>query len=151
MVCVLVNGKKLPCEDALVSFMRQALPDAVGVVLGVNIQPTGAVLGSEYRTLWGVDVLEDTLCGLSFRLSVPSFYQVNHDMAEVLYDTAVDFAGLTGHETVLDLYCGRGHHHPGDGPAGGEGHRRGDRAGGHCRCQGECPPQRDRECGILLR
>ena len=108
LVCVLVNGKKLPCEDALVSLMRQALPDAVGVVLGVNTQPTGAVLGSEYRTLWGTDVLEDTLCGLSFRLSVPSFYQVNHDMAEVLYDTAVDFAGLTGHETVLDLYCGAG-------------------------------------------
>lgn len=61
---------------------------------------------------------------------MPSFYQVNHDMAEVLYDTAVDFAGLTGHETVLDLYWRRGHHHPGDGPAGGEGHRRGDRAGG---------------------
>ena len=108
LVCVLVNGKKLPREDALVSLMRQALPDAVGVVLGVNTQPTGAVLGSEYRTLWGTDVLEDTLCGLSFRLSVPSFYQVNHDMAEVLYDTAVDFAGLTGHETVLDLYCGVG-------------------------------------------
>ena len=108
LVCVLVNGKKLPREDALVSFMRQALPNAVGVVLGVNTQPTGAVLGSEYRTLWGADVLEDTLCGLSFRLSVPSFYQVNHDMAEVLYDTAVDFAGLTGHETVLDLYCGAG-------------------------------------------
>ena len=108
LVCVLVNGRKLPCEDALVSFMRQALPNAVGVVLGVNTQPTGAVLGSEYRTLWGADVLEDTLCGLSFRLSVPSFYQVNHDMAEVLYGTAVDFAGLTGHETVLDLYCGAG-------------------------------------------
>ena len=142
LVCVLVNGRKLPREDTLVSFMRQALPNAVGVVLGVNTQPTGAVLGSEYRTLWGADVLEDTLCGLSFRLSVPSFYQVNHDMAEVLYDTAVDFAG-----PVLR----RGHHHPGDGPAGGEGHRRGDRAGGHCRRQGECPPQRDRECGILLR
>ena len=93
LVCVLVNGKRLPHEDALVSLMRQALPEAVGVVLGVNTQPTGAVLGNEYRTLWGADVLEDTLCGLSFRLSVPSFYQVNHDMAEVLYDTAVDFAG----------------------------------------------------------
>ena len=108
LVCVLVNGKRLPHEDALVSLMRQALPEAVGVVLGVNTQPTGAVLGSEYRTLWGADVLEDTLCGLSFRLSVPSFYQVNHDMAEVLYDTAVDFAGLTGSEMVLDLYCGAG-------------------------------------------
>ena len=150
LVCVLVNGRKLPREDTLVSFMRQALPNAVGVVLGVNTQPTGAVLGSEYRTLWGTDALEDTLCGLSFRLSVPSFYQVNHDMAEVLYDTC----GLRGTDRARDgagPVLRRGHHHPGDGPAGGEGHRRGDRAGGHCRRQGECPPQRDRECGILLR
>jgi 23S rRNA (uracil1939-C5)-methyltransferase len=66
------------------------------------------VLGTEYRTLWGADVLTDTLCGLTFRLSVPSFYQVNREMAERLYARAVEFAGLTGTETVLDLYCGAG-------------------------------------------
>ena len=105
---MLVNGKKLPHEPELVSLLRQAVPETVGVVLGVNTQPTGAILGGEYRTLWGEDVLTDRLCGLTFRLSVPSFYQVNHDMAEVLYRTALDFAGLTGTETVLDLYCGAG-------------------------------------------
>ena len=52
--------------------------------------------------------MEDTLCGLTFRLSVPSFYQVSRDQAEVLYGRALDFAGLTGRETVLDLYCGIG-------------------------------------------
>lgn len=108
LLCVLVNGKKLPHEQELVTLLRQAVPDAVGVVLGVNTQPTGAVLGTEYKTLWGSDVLTDTLCGLTFRLSVPSFYQVNREMAEVLYDKAVEFAGLTGGETVLDLYCGAG-------------------------------------------
>ena len=108
LVCVLVNGKKLPHEAELVSLLRQAVPDAVGVVLGVNTQPTGAVLGREYRTLWGSDVLTDQLCGLTFRLSVPSFFQVNRPMAEVLYETALDFAGLTGRELVLDLYCGAG-------------------------------------------
>ena len=108
LLCVLVNGKKLPHEQELVALLRQVVPDAVGVVLGVNTQPTGAVLGTEYRTLWGSDVLTDTLCGLTFRLSVPSFYQVNREMAEVLYDKAVEFAGLTGGETVLDLYCGAG-------------------------------------------
>ena len=108
LLCVLVNGRKLPHEQELVELLRQAVPDAVGVVLGVNTQPTGAVLGTEYRTLWGADVLTDTLCGLTFRLSVPSFYQVNREMAEVLYDKAVEFAGLTGGETVLDLYCGAG-------------------------------------------
>ena len=108
LICVVVNGKKLPHEEALVDLLRQAAPEAVGVVLGVNTQPTGAVLGSEYRTLWGTDVLTDTLCGLTFRLSVPSFYQVNREMAEVLYARAVEFAELTGTETVLDLYCGAG-------------------------------------------
>ena len=108
LVCVLVNGRKLPHEPELVSLLRQAVPEAVGVVLGVNTRPTGAVLGREYRTLWGSDVLTDQLCGLTFRLSVPSFFQVNRPMAEVLYETALDFAGLTGRELVLDLYCGAG-------------------------------------------
>ena len=108
LLCVLVNGKKLPHERELVDLLRQAVPETVGVVLGVNTRPTGAVLGQEYRTLWGADVLTDTLCGLTFRLSVPSFYQVNREMAEVLYRRAVEFAGLTGTETVLDLYCGTG-------------------------------------------
>ena len=108
LICVVVNGEKLPREETLVALLRQAVPEAVGVVLGVNTQPTGAVLGSAYRTLWGTDVLTDTLCGLTFRLSVPSFYQVNREMAEVLYARAVEFAGLTGTETVLDLYCGAG-------------------------------------------
>lgn len=108
LLCVLVNGKKLPHERELVDLLRQAVPETVGVVLGVNTRPTGAVLGQEYRTLWGADVLTDTLCGLTFRLSVPSFYQVNREMAEVLYRRAVEFAGLTGTETVLDLYCGAG-------------------------------------------
>ena len=108
LICVVVNGEKLPREETLVALLRQAVPDAVGVVLGVNTQPTGAVLGREYRTLWGSDVLTDQLCGLTFRLSVPSFFQVNRPMAEVLYETALDFAGLTGRELVLDLYCGAG-------------------------------------------
>ncbi len=108
LICVVVNGKKLPGEEELVRLLRQAAPETVGVVLGVNTQPTGAVLGTEYRTLWGADVLTDTLCGLTFRLSVPSFYQVNREMAERLYARAVEFAGLTGTETVLDLYCGAG-------------------------------------------
>ena len=108
LICVVANGKKLPREEELVRLLRQAAPETVGVVLGVNTQPTGAVLGTEYRTLWGADVLTDTLCGLTFRLSVPSFYQVNREMAERLYARAVEFAGLTGTETVLDLYCGAG-------------------------------------------
>ena len=108
LVCIFANGRELPHEAELVALLREASPRIVGVVLGVNTQPTGAILGKEYRTLWGMDVLTDELCGLTFRLSVPSFYQVNREMAEVLYDKAVEFAALTGTETVLDLYCGAG-------------------------------------------
>ena len=108
LVCIFANGRELPHEAELVALLREASPRIVGVVLGVNTQPTGAILGKEYRTLWGTDVLTDELCGLTFRLSVPSFYQVNREMAEGLYARAVEFAGLTGTETVLDLYCGAG-------------------------------------------
>ena len=80
----------------------------MGVVLSVNQAKTNVILGKEYHTLWGQDFLEDTLCDLNFRLSVPSFYQVNRDQAEILYGRALDFAQLTGTETVLDLYCGIG-------------------------------------------
>ena len=108
LVCLLVNGDKLPHETELVSMLRQALPRIVGVVLGSNTRRGNAVLGDSYRTVWGQDYIEDTLCGLTFRLSVPSFYQVNHDQAEVLYGKAVEFAGLSGEELVVDLYCGVG-------------------------------------------
>ena len=65
-------------------------------------------MGDRYRTLWGDDFLMDEMCGLSFRLSVPSFYQVNTPQAERLYSLALDFAGLRGDETAVDLYCGIG-------------------------------------------
>ena len=90
------------------TLLRQAVPSAVGIVWGVNRKKGNGILGDSYRTLWGADTLRDTLCGLTFRLSVPSFYQVNRVQAEVLYQKAVEFASLTGEETVLDLYCGAG-------------------------------------------
>ena len=105
---VIANGKKLPHTQELIDLLRQAEPDLVGVVLSVNMDKTNVILGKTYKTLWGQDFLEDTLCGLTFQLSVPSFYQVNREQTEVLYGRALDFAGLTGQETVLDLYCGIG-------------------------------------------
>ena len=108
LVCALANGERLPHEEELVGRLRRAVPDCVGVVLGVNTRRGNTILGERYRTLWGADTLEDELCGLTFRLSVPSFYQVNRDQAEVLYRKAVEYAGLTGGELVVDLYCGAG-------------------------------------------
>lgn len=108
LVCVLVNGDKLPKEDRLVTLLRDACPKCTGIVLGTNTKKGNVILGDRYRTLWGSDRLEDTLCDKTFRLSVPSFYQVNRVQAERLYAKAIEFAGLTGQETVLDLYCGAG-------------------------------------------
>ena len=108
LVCVLVNGNKLPQEETLVALLREACPKCRGIVLGTNTKKGNVILGDRYRTLWGSDRLEDTLCGKTFRLSVPSFYQVNRIQAERLYAKAIEFAGLTGQETVLDLYCGAG-------------------------------------------
>lgn len=108
LFCLLVNGKKVPSEAALVDALRAAELGLKGVVLGVNEKKNNVILGDAYRTLWGDNFLFDELCGFTFKLSVPSFYQVNADQAEVLYAQALDFAGLTGSETVLDLYCGIG-------------------------------------------
>ena len=108
LCCVVANGKALPHEGELVDALRAAAPALAGVVLSVNRKKTNVILGDAYRTLWGRDWLEETLCGHRFRLSVPSFFQVNRAQAEVLYRRAEEFAGLTGQETVVELYCGIG-------------------------------------------
>lgn len=108
LCCVVLNGKTAPREPELAAMILAAAPQTVGVVLNGNVSRGNVILGERYRTLWGQDFLMDELCGLSFKLSVPSFYQVNREQAEVLYGKAVEFAGLTGTETVLDLYCGAG-------------------------------------------
>ena len=108
LCCVVINGKQVPREPELAALIQAAAPKTVGVVLNSNTRRGNVILGDQYRTIWGQNFLMDTLCGLEFKLSVPSFYQVNRDQAEVLYGKALEFAGLTGQETVLDLYCGTG-------------------------------------------
>ena len=108
LACLLVNGSRLPHEQELVDMLRAAAPGVCGVVLGENTRRGNAILGDRYRTIWGRDYLTDTLCGLELRLSVPSFYQVNHDQAQRLYEKALEYAGLTGRELAVDLYCGAG-------------------------------------------
>ncbi len=108
LICILANGDHLPHETELTEMLRKGVPGLIGIVLGINTRPGNVILGDRYRTVWGENTITDVLCGLTFRLSVPSFYQVNHDQAERLYEKAVELAGLTGGETVLDLYCGAG-------------------------------------------
>ena len=108
LCCVVINGRQAPREPELAAYVCATVPHTAGVLVNSNTKRGNVILGEKYRTLWGRDYLMDTLCGLEFKLSVPSFYQVNRDQAEALYGKALDYAGLTGRETVLDLYCGIG-------------------------------------------
>ena len=108
MVCLVVNGKDLPAEEQLAYGLCARFSGVKSVLLNVNTKNTNVVLGKEYRLLAGRAWIEDTLCGLRFRISAGAFYQVNHDACEMLYEIAREKAALTGGETVLDLYCGIG-------------------------------------------
>ena len=107
LVCLVVNGRKLPRVEELLKRL-QKIPGFTTLVLSVNTKAGNAVLGDEFITLHGPGYIEDTLCGLNFRLSPRSFYQVNHHQAQRLYEAAIERAGITKEDTVLDLYCGVG-------------------------------------------
>ena len=107
LVCLVVNGREIPRPQALIDRLR-TVPGFTTLVLSVNMKPGNAVLGDEERVLYGPGYIEDRLCGLTFRLSPHSFYQVNHDQAERLYRAAIAQAEITKEDTVLDLYCGAG-------------------------------------------
>lgn len=107
-VTIVATQKKLPHTDALIQEIQHACPEAVSIVLNYNPTKGNTVLAGTCITLWGSDTITDVLLGLRFKLSPLSFYQVNHDQAERLYEKALEFAGLTGGETVIDLYCGTG-------------------------------------------
>ena len=107
MVCVVAAGEPVH-EKELTEAFRAALPELRSVIWNKNMQTGNTVLAGEFRTLWGEDTVEVSLSGLRFRLSPRSFFQVNPAQAERLYDLAVSMAGLTGGETVVDLYCGAG-------------------------------------------
>ena len=107
LVCLVCNGRKLPRAEALVERLKK-IPGFTTLVLSVNTKKGNAVLGDEFITLCGPGYIQDTLCGLTFRLSLRSFYQVNHYQAQRLYRAAMEQAGITKSDTVLDLYCGVG-------------------------------------------
>ncbi len=108
LLTVVANGERLPRAEELVSLVSTRVPQVSGIVLNVNKARTNVVLGERSVRVWGRDTLRDTLSGVEVELAPGAFYQVNHDAAELLYAKAAEFAGLTGNETVLDLYCGAG-------------------------------------------
>ncbi len=107
LVCLVVNGRKLPHAPELIEKLKK-VPGFTTLVLSVNTKQGNAVLGDEFITLYGPGYIEDALCGLTFRLSPRSFYQVNHHQAQRLYEAAIEQAQITKGDLVLDLYCGVG-------------------------------------------
>jgi len=111
MVVISVNGKKLPKVDNLIDSLLSVNDEKYNlksVILNINKQKNNLVLGDENITLYGSDYICDTLCGITYKISPNSFYQVNPVQTEVLYNKAIEFAELKGNETVIDLYCGIG-------------------------------------------
>ena len=108
MVVLVVNGKKLPEADELLKTLRGKVPEMISFCVSHNEARGNVILGKRFTVLWGSECLEDTLCGNRFLLSPLSFFQVNSQQTEKLYKTALDYAGLTGKESVADLYCGAG-------------------------------------------
>ena len=107
MVCLVVTSKKVPALDKLVELLGD-IDGLVSVCLNINKDKTNKILGDKIINVYGRDYIEDYIGDVKYRISPLSFYQVNPVQTEKLYSTALDFAGLTGNETVWDLYCGIG-------------------------------------------
>lgn len=108
MVVLVLASPILPGKNNFVKALRKEHPEITTIVLNVNEKPTNMVLGDRNITLFGPGFIKDRLCGNTYRISPASFYQVNPVQTEILYQTAIDYAGLTGKETVIDAYCGIG-------------------------------------------
>ena len=107
MVCLVINGKTIPhCHD-LVGRLRQ-IPGMTSITLSTNTAKTNVIMGDTIRLLWGQEFITDYIGEIKYQISPLSFYQVNPVQTEKLYGLALDYAGLTGNETVWDLYCGIG-------------------------------------------
>ena len=107
-VTLVTSGGRLRHAEKLVDIILEKCPETVSIVHNTNETRGNTVLAGHFAVLWGREQIEDELCSLRFSLSPRSFYQVNRDQAEKLYEKAVEYAGLTGRETVIDLYCGTG-------------------------------------------
>lgn len=108
MVCLVINGDSIPNEVELINELTTGIPKLKTVVLNINKDNSNVVLGRANKVLFGDGYINEKILGKTFRISPLSFFQVNSKQCEVLYKNAALFAGLTGDETLLDLYCGTG-------------------------------------------
>ncbi len=107
MVCVIINGDNLPHSGALVDKLRE-IAGLTSISININKERTNVILGKQVKTIWGQDYITDYIGDIKYQISPLSFYQVNPAQTKVLYEKALEYAGLTGEETVWDLYCGIG-------------------------------------------
>lgn len=108
MVVLVIGSPIFPSKNNFVKALRKKYPQITTVVLNVNYKKTSMVLGERDIVIYGKGYIRDTLCGCTFRISPQSFYQVNPVQTEILYKTAIEYAGLGRKETVIDAYCGIG-------------------------------------------
>jgi len=108
MVVLVLSSPIMPSKNNFVRALRKEHPEISTVVINVNNQKTSMVLGAKEQVIYGPGYIEDELCGMTFKISPKSFYQVNPEQTEILYRKAIEYAGLSGKETVLDAYCGTG-------------------------------------------
>ncbi|AYB46281.1 23S rRNA (uracil(1939)-C(5))-methyltransferase RlmD [Paenibacillus lautus] len=108
MIVLVTNGERIPRVNEWISAIREELPAVVSVCQNVNTRKTNVIFGDVTRVLWGREVIHDYIGDVKFAISARSFYQVNPAQTEVLYGKTVEYAGLTGEETVIDAYCGIG-------------------------------------------
>lgn len=107
MVCLVINGRNIPNESELVNALTQD-ESIKSICVNINRENTNVILGDKTKVIYGQKTITDILLGKKFVISPESFYQINHDQCEKLYSKAAEYAGLTGSETVVDLYCGVG-------------------------------------------
>lgn len=107
MVCLVLNGTNLPHQDVFIERLT-AIEGMKSISINVNKEKTNVILGTKVKTLWGEDYIVDSIGDIKYQISPLSFYQVNPVQTQKLYQTALDYAGLTGGEIVWDLYCGIG-------------------------------------------
>ncbi len=108
MVCLIINGERFPKEEQLAELLWQQVPGMTSFSINTNTERTNVIMGKKLRTVRGKDRIEDTIGGIVFEISPLSFYQVNPIQVEKFYGLALEYAGLSGKETVWDLYCGIG-------------------------------------------
>ena len=107
MVCFILNGKKLPKQEKFIAALTE-IPGMTSISVNRNEKDTNVIMGEKTITIWGSDYITDYIGDIKYQISPQSFYQVNPAQTKVLYEKALEYAGLTGTETVWDLYCGIG-------------------------------------------